>query len=300
MFAIFSAIKQSDKHSVVGFARRFVMQQEQQFSYRKSAARLRSMGTASAQQQQKNTEESDRRVAVASSSRMQLSEFLQPTFKALLVDAAGTLLNPSESMTDVYLRYGKRYGLSLTPHEILQRYRVAYSTPWAQSSIRYVDDGRPFWRFIVKESTGIENEEMFEEIYEYYSRAEAWVVAPGAEKALRKIRQSGIKTAIVSNFDSRLHRIMEEMGLKDLFDAIIVSADVSAEKPNPVIFMKACEELHVSPEHVIHVGDDRRNDLFGARDAGCFAWLWGDDVLSFDHVQKRLETGNLFDSLSDL
>lgn len=299
MFAIFSAIKQSDKHSVVGFARRVVT--EHQFSYRTSAAWQRSMGTASAQQkQEKHTEESDRRVAVASSSRMQLSEFLQPTFQALLVDAAGTLLNPSESMTDVYLRYGKRYGLSLTPREILRRYRVAYSTPWAQSSIRYVDDGRPFWRFIVKESTGIENEEMFEEIYEYYSRAEAWVVAPGAEKALRKIRQSGIKTAIVSNFDSRLHKIMQEMGLKDLFDAIIVSADVSAEKPNPVIFMKACEELRVSPENVIHVGDDRRNDLFGARDAGCFAWLWGDDVLSFDHVQKRLETGNLFDSLSDL
>ncbi len=296
MFAIFSAIRQYNKHSVLGFAQRCVMQQEQL----KSAAWLRcSMGTASAQQQ-KNTEESGRRVAVSSSSRKQLSEFLQPTFQALLVDAAGTLLNPSESMTDVYLRYGKRHGLTLTPHEILQRYRVAYSTPWAQSSIRYVDDGRPFWRFIVKESTGIENEEMFEEIYEYYSRAEAWVVAPGAEKALRKIRQSGIKTAIVSNFDSRLHRIMEDMGLKELFDAIIVSADVSAEKPNPVIFMKACEELHVSPEHVIHVGDDRRNDLFGARDAGCFAWLWGDDVFSFDHVQKRLETGNLFDSLSDL
>lgn len=229
-----------------------------------------------------------------------LSEFIHPTFEALFVDAAGTLLHPSESMVDVYVRYGKPFGLSLPDEEILQRYRRAYSTPWAKSPIRYVDDGRPFWRFIVKETTGIDNKDMFENIYEYYARGEAWNVAEGAEMALEKIRKSGIKTAVVSNFDSRLHRILDDLGLTKMFDAVIVSADVSAEKPNPVIFMKACEELGVDPDHVIHVGDDRRNDIRGARDAGCFAWLWGDDVVSFNHIQKRIETGNLFDSLSDL
>ena len=229
-----------------------------------------------------------------------LSDFLQPTFEALFVDAAGTLLHPSESMVDVYTRYGRRFGLSLSSNEILERYRRAYATPWAKSPIRYVEDGRPFWRFIVKDTTGIDNKEMFEDVYEYYARGEAWTVAEGAEIALRNIRESGMKTAIVSNFDSRLHRILDDLGLTPMFDAIIVSADVSAEKPNPVIFMKACEELGVDPDHVIHVGDDRRNDIKGARDAGCFAWLWGDDVMSFNQIQKRIETGNLFDSLSDL
>lgn len=40
-----------------------------------------------------------------------------------------------------------------------------------------------------------------------------------------------------------------------------------------------------------------RNDLFGARDAGCYAWLWGQDVASFADVERRLVTGNYFDSL---
>ena len=31
-----------------------------------------------------------------------------------------------------------------------------------------------------------------------------------------------------------------------------------------------------------------RNDIFGARDAGCFAWLWGMDVLTFDDVSKQM------------
>ena len=31
-----------------------------------------------------------------------------------------------------------------------------------------------------------------------------------------------------------------------------------------------------------------RNDISGARDAGCFAWLWGLDVLTFDEVSRKL------------
>ena len=59
---------------------------------------------------------------------------------------------------------------------------------------------------------------------------------------------------------------------------------VAAEKPNPTIFLKACDFLGVKPEDAVHVGDDRRNDIWGARDAGCDAWLWGSDVHSFKEV----------------
>ena len=31
-----------------------------------------------------------------------------------------------------------------------------------------------------------------------------------------------------------------------------------------------------------------RNDVSGARDAGCYAWLWGVDVCSFDEVARRV------------
>ena len=31
-----------------------------------------------------------------------------------------------------------------------------------------------------------------------------------------------------------------------------------------------------------------RNDVFGARDAGCYAWLWGVDVRSFAEVARRV------------
>ena len=69
---------------------------------------------------------------------------------------------PQPPPAQVYLRYASKYGCRLTPAEVLQRFRDAYNTPWRGSNIRYVDDGRPFWRFIVAASTGCESEAAFE------------------------------------------------------------------------------------------------------------------------------------------
>jgi HAD superfamily hydrolase (TIGR01549 family) len=51
---------------------------------------------------------------------------------------------------------------------------------------------------------------------------------------------------------------LASLQLDSLFDAIIVSAEVGAEKPNPVIFEAACSQLGLDPYDTVHVGDDRR------------------------------------------
>ncbi|KAK9823496.1 hypothetical protein WJX72_003164 [[Myrmecia] bisecta] len=219
------------------------------------------------------------------------SHFYEPHYKALLVDAAGTLLVPSEPAAQVYLRYGTSFGCTLTELEILQRFRRSYNEPWGHSTTRYVGDGRPFWSHIVAESTGCQDPTMFEQIYEYYARPEAWKLTPGAAPALQRLKDAGMKLAVVSNFDTRLRPLLHHLGVASLFDTIVVSAEIGAEKPNPIIFETACQQLGVAPEEAVHVGDDRRNDIYGARDAGCFAWMWGLDVHSFDEVAARILTG---------
>jgi HAD superfamily hydrolase (TIGR01549 family) len=87
---------------------------------------------------------------------------------------------------------------------------------------------------------------------------------------------------IVSMFH-KCHYFKDCSVLKSL-NSFITLQQVAAEKPNPTIFLKACEFLGVKPEEAVHVGDDRRNDIWGARDAGCDAWLWGSDVHSFKEV----------------
>ncbi|KAA8517990.1 hypothetical protein F0562_015464 [Nyssa sinensis] len=205
------------------------------------------------------------------------------THKALLVDAVGTLVVPSQPMAQIYRQIGEKYGVEYSEAEILNRYRRAYEQPWGRSRLRYVNDGRPFWQYIVSSSTGCSDSQYFEELYNYYTTEKAWHLCdPDAEKVFKALRKAGVKLAIVSNFDTRLRPLLRALNCDQWFDAVAVSAEVAAEKPNPTIFLKACELLGVKPEDAIHVGDDRRNDIWGARDAGCDAWLWGSDVQSFE------------------
>uniref|UniRef100_A0A6N2LN69 Haloacid dehalogenase-like hydrolase domain-containing protein 3 n=1 Tax=Salix viminalis TaxID=40686 RepID=A0A6N2LN69_SALVM len=76
------------------------------------------------------------------------------THKALLVDAVGTLVAPSQPMAQIYRQMGEKYGVEYSEDEILRRYRWAYGQPWGRSRLRYVNDGRPFWQYIVSSSTG--------------------------------------------------------------------------------------------------------------------------------------------------
>ncbi|KAJ9181008.1 hypothetical protein P3X46_009185 [Hevea brasiliensis] len=211
------------------------------------------------------------------------------THKALLVDAVGTLVVPSQPMAQIYRKIGQKYGVEYSEDEILNRYRRAYEQPWGRSRLRYVNDGRPFWQFIVSSSTGCSDSQYFEELYNYYTTEKAWHLCdPDAEKVFQAIRKAGVKLAVVSNFDTRLRPLLRALNCDHWFDAVAVSAEVAAEKPNPTIFLKACELLGVKPEDAVHVGDDRRNDIWGARDAGCDAWLWGSDVHSFKEVAQRI------------
>lgn len=75
---------------------------------------------------------------------------------------------------------------------------------------------------------------------------------------IRNPLDAGMKLAIVSNFDTRLRPILHQLGLDQLFDSVLISAEIGVEKPNPTIFEMACQQLGVLPEQTVHVGDDRR------------------------------------------
>ena len=69
---------------------------------------------------------------------------------------------------------------------------------------------------------------------------------------------AGVKLGLVSNFDTRLRPLLQAMHLASLFDTIVISAEEGYEKPNPVLFERACVRLGVATPEAVHVGDDRR------------------------------------------
>ena len=65
-----------------------------------------------------------------------------------------------------------------------------------------------------------------------------------------------------------LDSLFRELGIFDCFDALIDSATMGVEKPDPRIFAIACERTGTTAARALHLGDTVATDIDGARAAG--------------------------------
>ena len=65
-----------------------------------------------------------------------------------------------------------------------------------------------------------------------------------------------------------MDQLCQRLGFSPFLDFCFNSADAGAEKPNAPIFMAALEHAATSPEETMHVGDQYRSDVLGARAVG--------------------------------
>ncbi len=141
---------------------------------------------------------------------------------------------------------------------------------------------RVWWRDLVEEvfrPTGywdlLESrfDAFFEDLYTAFERPEHWEIFPDVLPCLDALDEQAVPTAIVSNWDSRLNRTLDGLGLLERFRFVLTSAEFGAEKPDPSIFLEAVRRLGLEPGEVLHVGDLERDDAMGARGAGLQAVL---------------------------
>jgi putative hydrolase of the HAD superfamily len=85
---------------------------------------------------------------------------------------------------------------------------------------------------------------------------------------LRAARSRGIRTVVVSNWDFSLHERLRETGLAPLVDGAIASAEIGSAKPDGAIFATALELTGTRADETWHVGDTPEADVEGARAAG--------------------------------
>jgi REG-2-like HAD superfamily hydrolase len=115
-----------------------------------------------------------------------------------------------------------------------------------------------------------------------------FVAYPGVRELITSLRQRGLKIGLLSNWDISLHRIVKMHGWADLFDVVIASHEFGAEKPDPRIFLHACNLLGSKPEETLHVGDNPIDDIQGARAAGLHALLVDHDDKGFAEVEATV------------
>jgi FMN phosphatase YigB (HAD superfamily) len=79
----------------------------------------------------------------------------------------------------------------------------------------------------------------------------------------------GLPVGIVSNWDISLGDTLQALCGGRRFECLIVSAREGIAKPDPALFRRAAQLLHLGAEELLHIGDEPEGDLEAARKAGC-------------------------------
>jgi putative hydrolase of the HAD superfamily len=69
--------------------------------------------------------------------------------------------------------------------------------------------------------------------------------------------------------------VLQRLGIVEHFDVLTFSDVLGIRKPDPQIFHLTLEQLEVSADRALHIGDTPSTDVLGARHAGMQAVLLG-------------------------
>jgi len=179
-----------------------------------------------------------------------------------------------------YLDYLAAAGLASDPwehqvhYDVFEYYAAAYSpvlSPAAKKSFWAEFTRRLFERTGVRGPGSADFARHADAIRDLMGPS-CFAIFDDAFPVLEKLKASGRRLAIVSDWQKGLAYFCEELGLAPYFEAIIVSAEVGFQKPDPRIFEAARARLQLPAEEILHVGD-RVEDVEGARAAGFAAAL---------------------------
>ncbi len=197
---------------------------------------------------------------------------------AIFFDAAGTLIKTARPVGESYAIIAKKYGIDVAPAKLTERFRCCFegSLPlafpgatgaqlaaleqgwWKDLVLRVFAPWGPFERL----------DDYFAELFEYFAGAAAWTVYPEVPATLENLTVRGLALNVISNFDSRLHRIFAGLGIADQFNEVFVSSAVGHAKPDPRIFQAALQRHQLNAAQAVHIGDSEINDVGGAQSAG--------------------------------
>lgn len=204
--------------------------------------------------------------------------------ETVFFDAAGTLIEVAEPVGETYARVARAAGVDADAPPLDAAFRSAFRAApplafpsAAPAALRQLE--REWWRERVLETFALAGvvapaerlERAFGAAFDHFADGGAWRVFADVRPALGALRRRGLRLAVVSNFDARLRAILRHLGLASELDAVVLSSEHGAAKPDRRIFTAALRATGARAESTLHVGDSIEHDVDGARAAGLAA-----------------------------
>lgn len=196
-------------------------------------------------------------------------------------DAAFTLLQPWPSVGYHYARLAASHGVEADGAALEAAFRPAWKAAVAASAAagdlpygRTMDEARRFWAEVIRQcflksaATPPHDPTYYHNVFDTFSTRECWQVYPDVLAALAMLDEAGIPAGVFSNWDPRLHLVLDAVGLRSRFRVVAISSELGFEKPRNEAFTAAAALSGRPPAELAMIGDELQTDVAAALAAG--------------------------------
>ncbi len=85
---------------------------------------------------------------------------------------------------------------------------------------------------------------------------------------LKTLKEQNLTLGLLTNLDRDMKPICHELGVEPYINFVVTSGEVGIDKPEPPIFLTALQRAGVNASEAVHVGDQYKLDVIGAREVG--------------------------------
>ena len=219
--------------------------------------------------------------------------------KVIFLDAMGTLFGLKTSVGEIYRQYALKYGVRadarLLDRAFIESFKSAPPLAFSATLATLKEQEFAWWKNVVRATFSRLNlleefdsfTDFFSDVYYYFATEDPWFVFPDVVSALNRWKSKGIELGVISNFDTRLNKILKALELEQFFTSVTISSEVGFAKPDPNIFEAALNKHGFTPQQAWHIGDSFVEDYQGAKQTGIWAFCLNRDT-SLLKIENRL------------
>ena len=200
--------------------------------------------------------------------------------KAIFLDWFNTLARYEPPHYEIHGRACQHFGIEVSPEEIMKGVLLADRYFFEENTLSPVEKRSPeekaevYIRYqdIALTEAGVKvSKELALKIMKKVTQLFAgmtFVLFDDVLPTLKTLKERNFILGMITNLSREMNPICRELGMEPYLDFVVTSGAVGADKPEPAIFLAALERAGVNASQAIHVGDQYKLDVVGARGVG--------------------------------
>ncbi len=200
--------------------------------------------------------------------------------RAVFFDWFNTLACFEPPREELHSQTFREFGIELTPQQIMRGLLMADRDYFEENTRSPIQKRSPEeqakagvrYEEIVLTETGVKVDQglllkIMKKVQQSY-KGLTFVLFDDVLSTLKTLKEREFILGLLTNLDKDMNPICHELGLEPYLDFIVTSGEVGVDKPEPPIFLAALQQAGANASEAVHVGDQYKLDIIGARGVG--------------------------------